>query len=156
MRFNLSIEFLIESRVGIMPAKCQYLGSIKQYSLTPNYQRIWEGLVSDVIMYNILASGLCSMISLNVWTKQYTFYSFFFFLFTACSSCILLTRLDYMSNMMGVLQEAGSAYSPRAPAFTPVLLIFVLCQCLCIVHSWWALLFLFSNVYFLNIDSFVI
>jgi hypothetical protein len=59
MRFNLSIEFLIgwtltidESRVGIMPAKCQY--SIKQYSLTPNYQRGWKVLVRDVIMFLLI------------------------------------------------------------------------------------------------------
>jgi len=37
------------------------------------------------------------------------------------SVCVQLypTRLDYINNMAGVVYEAGTAYPPRAPEFTP-------------------------------------
>ena len=49
-------------------------------------------------------------------------------MFVSASWC--QTRLEYMSNMTGALQEAGIAYPSRAPVFSPcflgsVLLIFL-------------------------------
>jgi hypothetical protein len=46
---------------------------------------------------------------------------FMLFVFVAYSGVTM--SIDYMSNMVGILLEAGTAYHSRAPEFTPVYLV---------------------------------
>ena len=60
-------------------------------------------------------------------------------LFVSFALFHIFTRFKCMSNMEGVLLEAGTAYLLWVPGFTPVFLVEFSFLC-CVVHSWFVCL----------------